>query len=336
MKRNFQQEIATPEKVCKRSNKRLYLSVMLTAAILLSLLILTVSMVVFLSHLSYTGISELFGIKNTDSVRLSLVYGSALICLTAAALIPIFVYRKFGVTITAVCLWLAAITAIAAVGAPDSAVWIALFGILLIGSTIFFGWQYQKNKLKIKIVSTRTITVLAMFVALSIVFKMISNTISNLLIVPQLKLSISYIPWVVAGLSLGPVGGFIVGGIGDILGQLIVPTGGAPIPLLTLSNALFGVFPAIFYQYLKSPSKHSYAFDILKIVLGMLVSTIVCTMGISSVVLWKLYAPDTNFLYYVAVNRSPQLFAIVINTLIIIWLLKPLKKIKVITDKRLY
>lgn len=322
MKRNFQQEIATP-KVCKSfSKQRPYLMGLITIMIFLSFVILTVNMAFIFSSMPNIG----------ATVKNSLIYGVILICVTAFACIVIFGFRKFILSVSMICLWIASITAIAA----TNNIWVIPFGVLIIAAIIFFAWLYHKRKLNPKIISTRTITLLAMFVALSIVFKMISNTISNMLVIPELKLSISYIPWVISGLSLGPVGGFIVGSVGDILGQLIVPHGGFPHPLLTLSNGLFGVFPAVFYQYVKIRSSGGKTFEIPKIIIGMIVSSLVCTFGISSIVLWKMYAPDTNFFMYLLIKRTPQLVSIAINAAIIIWLLKPLKKINIISPNRLY
>ena len=49
-----------------------------------------------------------------------------------------------------------------------------------------------------------------------------------------------------AGIALGPVYGAIVGALTDILCTIIRPMG-AYMPLFTLTNALMGILPALFF-----------------------------------------------------------------------------------------
>lgn len=66
----------------------------------------------------------------------------------------------------------------------------------------------------------RTVTVVALLVALHTVLSMLSINIST-----SLRVSVSFTANCIAGLFFGPVVGLICGGLGDIVGYLVKPTG---------------------------------------------------------------------------------------------------------------
>ncbi len=165
--------------------------------------------------------------------------------------------------------------------------------------------------------STRYLTYAATFVALGVIFKLIGNAVSSIVIIPNMRLSFVYIPWVLSGIVLGPIGGVLTALISDVLGQLTIAVGGAVNPLTMLSNALFPLAPALIFKFFKG--KH----DWLKLLIGMLVSLVICTMGIGSLALYFLYGyNDTmSFFTYLVTIRSPQMIIIAVNYLLCLLLL---------------
>ena len=203
-------------------------------------------------------------------------------------------------------------------------IWFVLFVcalcLLIMGIVAYLA--VRRHRLRPK-VTTRYLTYMASLVALSIICKLISNEISSILPVPSLKMSISYVPWVISGIVLGPVGGAITAVIGDILGQLIIPTGGAILPLTLLANGLFPVFPALCYKLI--PGK----MDWLKVLSGFVLSTVVCTLGLNSLSLYLAYYSNLTYLGYFVSMRLPQLIATAINAVLILGLLPALKRMKI-------
>lgn len=172
--------------------------------------------------------------------------------------------------------------------------------------------------------STKYITYAATFIALSVIFKMLGNTVSSIVIIPNMRLSFVYIPWVLSGIVLGPIGGVLTALISDVLGQLTIAVGGAVNPLTMLSNALFPLAPALLFKFAKRlPSW-------LKLLIGMLISMIVCTMGIGSAALfWQYeYYTSMNFFTYLFTIRWPQMIIIAINFVLCLAILPVIKRIK--------
>ena len=178
-------------------------------------------------------------------------------------------------------------------------------------------------------ITTKYITYCATFTALSIICKMLGNAISSIIIIPNMRLSFVYVPWVLAGITLGPVGAFITGLAGDILGQLAVAVGGSINPLTTLSNALFAVFPALIFRLSKSDKAW------LKLLIGMTLSLIICTLGIGGYALytWWGYDKSMSFFTYILTIRSPQIIIVAINYFITLLLLPTMKKANLLIGK---
>ncbi len=190
---------------------------------------------------------------------------------------------------------------------------VSIFLIALVSVIAFMQGRHKGN------VTTKYITYTASFAALSIICKMISNTISTVLPVVQIKLSIVYIPWTISGIVLGPVGGVLSALLGDVIGQVLVPTGGSPLPLTILSNSLFPLFPALLYRY--SPIKNGY----INVAIGLFISMMCCTLGIGTYSLYQAYFSETKFMAYF-VTRLWQIPVLVLNCALIISLLQPLKR----------
>ena len=166
------------------------------------------------------------------------------------------------------------------------------------------------EKKKVRLRYTKRITYIAVLTAIAVVLK----TLGNMFTIVGFRISFTYIAWIVAGVMLGPIGGAAVGLISDAMGTLI--GGLPPNPLLLLSSTLFPVFPALFYRL---PLKNEY----LKVVLGSVVSLVVCSLGISTIGLMYIY--NMSFFKTLVTYRLAQVGVFAVN-LVCIGLLFPVIK----------
>ncbi len=161
-----------------------------------------------------------------------------------------------------------------------------------------------KNKDKLFI-----LTCLALLTAMQIV-------LARYLAIPvseSIRFSFSFIPVVIAARRFGVVGGMLVYGLGDFLGAIIFPTGGAYFPGFTLTAVISGL---IYGLYLGKKSSS------LRIILSVLTSQILCTLVMNSYWVSTLYGSDFGA---VLVSRVPQ--SLVMSVLQIIFMVTCLEKI---------
>lgn len=174
------------------------------------------------------------------------------------------------------------------------------------------------KKVKTKYFTSRKITLLAVFVAMALVMKLIGKSLT---ITPTFTVTFIYLPWLLSGVVLGPIGGMIVGGVSDVLGNLVF---GSPfIPLTFVSNTLFPLPIALIYKFV--PIKNDY----VKCSLGALCSLLLCTLGIGSLALWQYYGyyEGMSFFHYLVVFRMPQVGVFAINAGVLLALIRPLQNV---------
>ena len=176
--------------------------------------------------------------------------------------------------------------------------------------------QQAKYGKRNKITATKRITYIATLVAASLVLKIASALIKT----ETVTLSFVYIPWIIAAIVLGPVGGFAVAAISDLLGAAIqgyLP----PNPILTLGCAMYGFIMGLVFKIPKIDPR-------LQIVIGMLIVIPVCTLGLNSLGIFMYYAPQktfTVFMTYVTA-RLLQIPVVVLNVAITTFFFPLLKK----------
>ena len=175
----------------------------------------------------------------------------------------------------------------------------------------------QKNKQS----PTKKITYLATFTALSLVLKMISNALSAAL-PPSLKISFSYLGWYLSAAVLGPLGGGCVALVTDVLGQIVMPQGGAVNPLIAAGNFSSALAFGLMYKYLPVKS------DPLRAVVGVIAATVVGTLGINSLGLYLYYYSSMPYLSYMLTFRLPQLIPVLVNTVLFCLLIPLCKRLK--------
>lgn len=132
--------------------------------------------------------------------------------------------------------------------------------------------------------STRKITYMAMFVALSVVI----NTMRFG------SISFGGFPIIYSGLVLGPVNGFIVGAVSDVLGFIVRPSSGGYHLVFTLTSALTGVIPILVVKLFKVKYPN---FKFYQVLLGIFVGQMITSVIMSPYFQAFIFGKNT-FYYY--------------------------------------
>ena len=132
------------------------------------------------------------------------------------------------------------------------------------------------------VLGLKTLLAMALFIALSMVFKRFSFTMG------PFRISFENLPLILSGIMFGPVVGFITGAVGDILGCFI--SGYTIIPLITLGAAMIGCVPGVvsFYCFKDKPT--------LKIVAAVAFAHLVGSVIIKSIALHFAYGSPWTML----------------------------------------
>jgi riboflavin transporter len=100
------------------------------------------------------------------------------------------------------------------------------------------------NKIKLK-----DIAILSFFICISIILTRYGSFRFSVFGVEVTRFGFGSLPIVLSGIIFGPIHGFIVGVLSDILGFMISPIG-AYMPHFTLTSSLNGLIPGLFVHYL--------------------------------------------------------------------------------------
>ena len=92
-----------------------------------------------------------------------------------------------------------------------------------------------------KSIKTKDLVMLALLIGLNIVLSRLVPLIN----VWNMKISLTFVTLLIAGYLYGPLGGALVGGVGDLIGSLLFPIG-AYNPLFTLTAVISGLIFGIF------------------------------------------------------------------------------------------
>lgn len=141
-----------------------------------------------------------------------------------------------------------------------------------------------KIKVARKQSSTRRITYMAVFIALSVVI----NTMRFG------SVSFGGFPIIYSGLVLGPVNGLIVGAVSDVLGFIIRPSSGGYNVVFTLTSALTGLIPIMIVQLFKVKYPN---FKFYQVLLGIFVGQMLTSVIMAPYFQALLFGKNT-FYYY--------------------------------------
>ncbi len=168
----------------------------------------------------------------------------------------------------------------------------------------------SKKKLK----STQKITYQATLVALALILKLVGQVFQF----GSYKITFVYIPWILAAVIMGPFRAAAVISLTDFIGTFVVQTGGMPLPIILLSNTLFGFIMGWIFKIPKLGAR-------LKLLIGTVIVTFVCTLGISTAALADLYAMPFSVLF---VDRLLfQVPVLVLNAVIVAFLFPVVRKL---------
>ncbi len=175
---------------------------------------------------------------------------------------------------------------------------------------------------------TKTIVYVATMVAISIVLKAITNSVSAA-VPPWMKISFAYLGWYLSAAILGPWLGGAVACISDLLGQWLIPTGGAPNPVLVAGNGLSAIIFGCVFKYVRIKKLPFFWEKVVLSIIGATASALVCTLGINTLGLWLYYYSSSNYLAF-TLSRFVQLPAIIVNLILFIGFLPVLKNLSLI------
>lgn len=180
-----------------------------------------------------------------------------------------------------------------------------------------------QKKPKKKGLAVKVICYAAAFVALSVVTNVFEVYLG---VNASNKLSFNYTVCFFAGAFLGPFVGFIVGALGDVLGYLINPAGGAFNPAITVVTGLIGTISGLVFWIAKKRGKGEK--DILLTVLSYVLILLVCTnLNTLSMYFYYMSGKYSTFWAYYIVRTPKQMIFWAANLVVSVLLIKPLKKV---------
>lgn len=181
----------------------------------------------------------------------------------------------------------------------------------------------KRSAKKAPFFTSKRITQYAVFLALALVMKMVGKSLT---LSPSFTVTFIYIPWILSGAVLGPVGGMIVGALSDVLGNFIFSA--QFIPLTFVSNMLYPLPAAVIYKVWKRGNHYA------KLSVSAVCSLFLCTLGVGSLSLytWYGYFHTMNFFRYLLLFRMPQVGVFAVNLVVLVMLVAPLVNVGILPE----
>ena len=173
-----------------------------------------------------------------------------------------------------------------------------------------------------KIFTSRKLAIAGMLVALSV-------AINSLRIG---SISFGGFPIIFAGLTLGPVMGFFVGGVADIVGFIVRPSAsGGFNPLFVLTSALTGFIPGVMIMLLKDKYQNNKVWKVfIAIATGQLITTVLMVpLFITFIRQANMFGTNAFWIAYygrVAKAFARQALNVPVYTIIFPIIIKPISK----------
>ena len=168
-----------------------------------------------------------------------------------------------------------------------------------------------------------TVVRAGLFIAMSLVLKVIFEIYIPLGGMPALRINFASIPIMLSGIILGPVIGFCTGAASDIINFIVKPSGPF-FPGLTLVSALSGMIPGLIYKYIKKDINY----NILNTIFISLISVGFVTVFLTNGIMYF----ENNVLMY---GESPLSAGYIIGfiILVLIYLFIPIKLTNIENNK---
>jgi len=164
----------------------------------------------------------------------------------------------------------------------------------------------SSNTLGTKKFTALSIVRAGLFIAMSLVLKVVFEIYIPLAGIPALRINFAQIPIMLSGIILGPVIGFCSGAAADIINFMVKP-GGPFFPGFTLVSALSGFIPGLIFKYLKK--------DLNFNLLNTLFISILSVGFISSFIIKDIMSFQNNVIIY---NGEPLKLIYIIGFFILV------------------
>ncbi|MGL5440553.1 MAG: folate family ECF transporter S component [Filifactoraceae bacterium] len=122
-----------------------------------------------------------------------------------------------------------------------------------------------------KKLGTRGMLIGALLVAISVV---LARFVGFMLPGGAIRISFTNVPIILGGMFLGPIGGFIVGAVSDIIGAILFPQG-TFFPGFVLSSGLVGLIPGLIMKSEKD-------FTITRVVIANIIIFAIVSIGLNT------------------------------------------------------
>lgn len=172
----------------------------------------------------------------------------------------------------------------------------------------------MRNNTESQKFTSLTIVRAGLFIAMSLVLKVMFEIYIPLGGIPALRINFASIPLMLSGIILGPAAGFMSGAAADIINFIAKP-GGPFFPGFTLVSALSGFIPGLIYKYLKK----DFNYNIINTIFISLLS-----VGFVSVFIFNGMLKFDNGIIYDGKALNP-VYIVGFFVLVAIYLLIPLK-----------
>lgn len=184
-----------------------------------------------------------------------------------------------------------------------------LLAVVIIGVMVFA--IIKKPKRPNLLSKTQRIAYISIFIALSVAV--------NIFQIPFPLVQLSFVATVcyIAGMLLGPIDGFVVAFMGDLIAGIVAPLGPYS-PIIGIGTAMFGFVPGVIQCYFKKN-------DILNGIIAYLITFLLTSVIINTIGLCLIYS--SMVLAEKAVLLPLNLLFHIINCVISILLIKAFKRI---------
>ena len=148
--------------------------------------------------------------------------------------------------------------------------------------------------------TTIKVAVFAILIALQVVIAQFLTIHTEIL-----KISLSFIPMVIAGRMFGFIGAGLIAGIGDVLQAFLFPIG-AWFPPITITTVLVGMVFGLFFKN---------GTNFVRVLIAVLITELVFSMFITPIWLTMLQGIDYWFIVF---SRLPQIAVMIAVKLLLI------------------
>ena len=173
--------------------------------------------------------------------------------------------------------------------------------------------------------STRTLVVAALFIAMAVVLGQFSFMVG-----PSMRIGFSRVPIMVSGMLLGPIAGGLTGIVHDLINFVLRPAG-AFHPGFTFSAMMTGMIPGIvvklsFVPAISKLRKSTKTFSLGNVIISVAAVYVFVTLLLNTY--WLSQLIGDSYLVLLPARATTQLLTNIVNAMVIILLAKPLESFK--------